>query len=93
MQFVDLETEPPRRRTFVDRSAEERAHRPTAEPFDDGSGPRGPRGSGGAQGLGYGSAEPSEQAEQKVDVFNKYRSMLSGAYFEQIHRSLAKRGG
>ncbi|KAL6769583.1 hypothetical protein ACKKBG_A31580 [Auxenochlorella protothecoides x Auxenochlorella symbiontica] len=93
MQFVDLETEPPRRRTFVDRGTEERVHRTTVEPFDDGSGPRGSRGSGGAQGLGYGSAEPAEPSEQKVDVFNKYRSMLSGAYFEQIHRSLAKRGG
>lgn len=93
MQFVDLETEPPRRRTFVDRGTEERVHRTTVEPFDDGSGPRGSRGSGGAQGLGYGGAEPAEPSEQKVDVFNKYRSMLSGAYFEQIHRSLAKRGG
>ncbi|KFM26142.1 Transmembrane protein 115 [Auxenochlorella protothecoides] len=65
MQFVDLETEPPRRRTFVDRGTEERVHRTT----------------------------PAEPSEQKVDVFNKYRSMLSGAYFEQIHRSLAKRGG
>lgn len=86
-QYADVESALPRRRTFNDRPREEPA--PPRGPVDDGSGPRG---AGPAAGLGW-SDEKSAVAGDKLDVFQKYRQMRSGVYFEQIHRSLAKRGG
>lgn len=87
--YSDIEPDLVRRKAAqADRDWDRERRGQTAAAVDDGSGPRHRSGSG-ARGLGYMDEAP---AGDKADVFASYRSQLSGAYYDMIHRSLVRRG-